>query len=115
MQIDDELNRFIDRSVRQECAFTPDPFNLKNEVILKELESLLGIIILRHHFNNIRCAKFNLIMTEIERKLQEFRDKVVKKSQKNGLAINCKKTESMVVSKIRKKNWRYRNQTSLYD
>lgn len=103
MQIDDELNRYIDRSVRQECAFTPDRFNLNNEVILRELESLLGIIILWHHFNNIRYAKFNLIMTEIEGKLQELRENVIKKSQKNGLAINCKKTESMLVSKIRKK------------
>ncbi|XP_037779155.1 uncharacterized protein LOC119575579 [Penaeus monodon] len=69
-----------------------DLFNLYSELILRELEGLQEFVIGGHNMNNIRYADDTVLISESEGKLQELLDKVVEKSAKKGLTINCKKT-----------------------
>ena len=49
--------------------------------------------------NNLRYADDTVLIAENEKDLQILLDIVVKESHKNGLELNCKKTEVMVVSR----------------
>lgn len=75
-----------------------DLFNFYSKAILKELEVQTGFIIGGQNLSNV-AIQMTLMMADIERKLQELLDKIVKESSKKGLTINCKQTECMDVSK----------------
>lgn len=87
-----QIYKNIERGIRQGCVFSPDLFNLYSETILRELEILSGFIIDGHNLDNIRHSDDTVLIAEMEKKLQNLLQKVVKESEKKGLSINYKKT-----------------------
>ena len=101
MRVNNETSEYvkIERGVRQGCVLSPDLFNLYSEKIFMELDDQQGFIVGGYNFNNARYADDAVLVAGSERKLQQMLDKVVEEGNKMGMAINCKKTECLVVSK----------------
>lgn len=76
-----------------------DLFNRYSDAILRELEILPRFITGGHSLNNRRYADDTVPIADMERKLQDLLQKVVKESEKKGLSISSKKTESIVINK----------------
>lgn len=83
--------------MRQRCVVFLDLFNLYNDAIFRELETLLRFIVGGRNLNIIYVDD-NVLMADSERKLHGAIDRVEQESQTKGLKINYKKTENMVTS-----------------
>ena len=66
---------------------------------MRELKESEGLTVGGKNITNVRYADDTAIITTSQEKLQAMLEKVVDKSRKMGLTINCKKTECMVISK----------------
>src|SRR5438034_180842 len=95
-----ELGNFthIRRDVRQGCVLSPDLFSSYSENIMRHLDGVGGLIIGGYTLNNLRYADDIVLVAHSKEKLQEMLDIVDLYSEENGLSINIKKTESMVIS-----------------
>ena len=80
------------------CAL-PDLFNVYSEMIMRELDNVSGCVTGDHNINNLRYADDAVLISNSEENLQKLLDTVVEASSRQGLTLNCKKTECMVVSK----------------
>ena len=78
---------------------SPDLFNYYSELILRELEKERGLRIGGQNITNLRYADDTVLLAESQEDLQRLLDVMVAESERKGLSINCKKTESMVISK----------------
>ena len=101
MRVDNDLSTFekIRRGVRQGCVLSPDLFSLYSEEIMRKLEDKPGISIGGRIFNNLRYADDTVLIAENEFDLQILLNIVETESRKRGLELNCKKTETMVISR----------------
>ena len=52
-----------------------------------------------HNVNNLRYADDAVLVSNTEEDLQRLLNAVVEASNRQGITLNCKKTECMVVSK----------------
>ena len=101
IRIKNEISEFIQikRGVRQGCVLSPDLFSLYSENIMRHVEEMPGISIGGHNVNNLRYANDTVLIAEDEEHLQTLLDVIVKESEKLGLSLNRRKTETMVVSR----------------
>ena len=101
IRIESEISEYqkIKRGVRQGCVLSPDLFSLYSEVIMRKIENMPGIAIGGHNINNLRYADDTVLMATSEIDLQELVDVINEESEKLGLGLNKKKTETMVISK----------------
>ena len=99
--VENELSKCvpIERGVRQGCVMSLDMFNLYSEFIFRGIDELPEIIVGGKSINNLRCADDTALTADSKEKFQILSDNVVAKSRDFGLSINCKKMESMVISK----------------
>ena len=89
----------IGKGVRQGCVLSPDLINLYGEHAYSGIQSNEGIELGNRWYNNLRYADDAALFANSEEGLQRIVDSVNEESERIGLAINCKKTFSMVISK----------------
>ena len=101
IRIESEISEYqkIKRGVRQGCVLSPDLFSLYSEVIMRKIENMPGVAIGGHNINNLRYADDTVLIATSERNLQALVDTINEESEKLGLGLNKKKTETMVISK----------------
>jgi hypothetical protein len=74
-------------------------FSLYSEIIMRNLEGMLGISVGGININNLRYADDTILIATNEEDLQTLMDIIVRESSKMGLSLNKKITEVMVTSK----------------
>src|SRR5438132_8474239 len=73
--------------------------NLYSENIMRHIEGVGGLIIGGHTLNNLRYADDIVLIAQSKEKLQEMLDIIDSYNEENGLSINQRKAERVVVSK----------------
>ena len=101
MQVSGELTDWkeIRRGVRQGYGLSPTLFGLYSEIILRNIEDLVGVKVGGRNVNNIRYADDTVVIAESEEELQNIIGNVGRYSEERGLKMNAKKTKVMKVSK----------------
>jgi hypothetical protein len=95
----------IRRGVRQGCVLSPSLFNVYTDFIFREIEEenteeeTPGIVVGGHIINNLRYADDTALIAGSEEDLQTLVDTIKEESNKYGLNINKKKTQTMVITK----------------
>ena len=97
VRIENQLSDWIEieRGARQGYVLSAELFSLYNEIILREVEGLHGVVINGRNVNNIRYADDTVLIAETEKDLQHILNRVMKESESFGLALNAKKTVNM--------------------
>ena len=94
----------IKRGVRQGFILSPCLFNIYTEYLIREaLEDEKGININGQNITNIRYADDTIILAESEQQLQSMIDKLGATCEQYGMAMNARKTKSMIVEKTPEK------------
>ena len=94
----------IKRGVRQGCILSPCLFNIYTEYLIREaLEDGEGININGQHITNIIYADDTIILAESEQQLQHMIEKLDVTCEQYGMAMNAKKTKTMIVEKTLEK------------
>ena len=94
----------IKRGVRQGCILSPCLFNIYTEYLIREaLEDGEGININGQNITNIRYADDTIILAESEQQLHHMIDKLDATCEQYGMAMNAKKTKTMIVEKTPEK------------
>ena len=91
--------KHIKRGVRQGCVLSPTLFGLYSEIILRNIDDLVGVKVGGRNINNIRYADDTVLIAETEQDLQNIIGSVGRYSEEKGLRINIRKTKVMKVSK----------------
>jgi len=89
----------IKRGVRQGCVLSPDLFSLYSEYIMRSIQGMPGIRVGGRNINNLRYADDTVLIATTEKDLQDILNIIESESNKVGLGINIKKTETMVITK----------------
>ena len=93
----------IRKGVRQGCILSPRLFNFYAEYIMRNAgleETQAGIKIARGNINNLRYADDTTLMAESEEELKSLLMKVKEESEKVGLKLSIKKTDTMASGPI---------------
>jgi len=92
----------IRRGVRQGCIISPILFNLYSEYMMTEIHELdKGIEVGGHIYNNLRYPDDAVIMSENEADLQDLVSSINDVCKEYGIAMNVKKTKTMVIDKAK--------------
>ena len=96
----------IKRGVRQGCILSPCLFNIYTEYLIREaLEDEKGINTNGQNITNIIYADDTIILAESEQQLQRMIDKLDATCEQYGMAMNAKKSKTMIVEKTPDKQW----------
>ena len=73
-----------------------DLLNTYSKMIMRNLKDMKECVIGDHNFNNLRYADNAVLISYTEGDLQRLLNAVVEASNRQGLTLNCKKTECML-------------------
>ncbi|GFS10182.1 retrovirus-related Pol polyprotein from type-1 retrotransposable element R2 [Elysia marginata] len=90
----------IKRGVRQGCVLSPAIFNLYTEYIFRTIDNIYGLTVGGININNLRYADDTVMLAENEDDLQKLVNTVKEESEKCGLFINIRKTQTMLGMEI---------------
>ena len=101
IKADRELGDWIElgKGMRQGCVLSPDLFNLYGEHAYCGIQSDEGIELGNRWYNNLRYADDAALFADSGEGLQRIVYSINEESKIIGLAINCKKTFSILISK----------------
>ena len=105
VRVKDNLSDWVQikKGVRQGCVLSPDLFSQYSEIILRSIEEEPGVTIGGKNITNLKYADDRVLIADSEEKLQNVVNIANENSNKFGMALNEKKTESMVITKKKKK------------
>ena len=85
------------KGVRQGCVLSSHLFNLYTEKIMREvIHESDGVKIGGIRISNLRYADDMVLIADSKINLQNLIEKMVKKSEENGLFLNVKKTKILI-------------------
>ena len=94
----------IKRGVRQGCILARCLFNIYTEYLIREAQvDGEGIDINGQNITNIRYSDDTIIMEESEQQLQRMIDKLDATCEQYSMAMNTKKTKTMIIEKTPEK------------
>ena len=106
VRVDKELTEWfkITVGVRQECALSPDLFNLFLEAVMRLALNCVngGMMLSGEILNNLGFADDIDLVADSPRQLQELPDSVYDSSKRFELQINVQKTKTMTIEKLPK-------------
>ena len=72
MKVNNDISEYINikRGIRQGYVLSPDPFNIHNEMILRNLEDIKGVKVGGYNCNNLRYADDTVLIASSEEGLQ---------------------------------------------
>ena len=91
----------IEKVLRQGCVLSPDLFTLYNVIIIRNIKDRPGIGIGGVKINSLKYADNIALIAETEEELQDLEIIIHKESGNMGLSLNIKKTEAMIISKLK--------------
>ena len=101
VRVDQKLSEpaAIQRGVNQGCVLSAYLFSIYTEYIFRESNHMNGLNINGTNINNIRNVDDTTLLANSNADLQKIVDVVKTTSEQKGLAMNVKKTKTMVISK----------------
>ena len=91
----------IEKGVRQGRVLSHELFSLYSEIILRAIKDRPGIRIWGANINNLRYADDIVLIAGREEELQDLVHTINEESGILGLSLSIKKTETMVISKMK--------------
>jgi len=111
VRIDNETSEEfnIKRGVRQGCILSPLLFNVYSEHLFKEALDNIddGLVINGEVINNLRYADDTVLIADTAEGLQRIIDHVATACSRYDMKINCKKTQTLIVSKSDAGNFQF--------
>ena len=95
----------VKKGVRQGCILSPVLFNIYSEELINEaLSQFKGATFNGVSYTNIRFADDTMVVAESEEELQKMIDSINTACEEYGMALNAKKTKTMLISKFPEEN-----------
>ena len=91
----------VKKGVRQGCILSPVLFNAYSEELINDaLSDYKGVTFNGVRYTNIRFADDTVVVAESEEELQSMIESINTACEEYGMALNAKKTKTMVISKL---------------
>lgn len=97
VKVEEEIFQYF--NISSGCVLSPDPFNLFTEFFFKEIDDMNGIKVDGKNITNLYYVDEAVLLAFIPEHIQQMLDWSVIMSEKKGLQLNVRKTESMMASK----------------
>ena len=100
MKVNDDTGEYINikRDARQDCAVSPELFNIYGEIIVRNLEEIESMKTGLYNYNKLRDADDAILIASTNEDLYRITDTISRKSLKMILSSNFKKSECTNIS-----------------